>query len=392
MMKKTLFSVLTVLFVCCFASAGITMTETAPGVFESGDIDDGNYIVTLDLQSDKGDAAVSVYGESRRLFFENVKLKKKRPVTLRFCINKRDTIIRGDKPGKVRIKDNERAKPNWDTKLTVHVAGADKVCRNITVEPAPATVPTVFLCGNSTVVDQDYDPWASWGQMVTRWFGPDVCFANYAESGESASNFIGVKRWDKILSQIKPGDYVMIEFGHNDQKQKWPGAGAYYNFSTALKTMIDQTRAAGATPVLITPTCRRFFDDNGKIKATHGDYPEAMRKVAEREGVALIDLQNYTKQFYEALGVEGSKRAFVHYPANTYPGQDKALADNTHFNPYGAYEIAKMVIEGMKADDLPVLQYLLPEYGAFDPASPDDPEAFVWISLSDVNTVKPDGN
>ena len=99
-------------------------------------------------------------------------------------------------------------------------------------------------------------------------FGTDVCIANYAESGESANTFIGAKRLAKALSQIKKGDYLFMEFGHNDQKQKGPGKGAYYSFMTSLKTFIDEARARGAHPVLVTPTQRRSFDANGHIRDT----------------------------------------------------------------------------------------------------------------------------
>ena len=111
-------------------------------------------------------------------------------------------------------------------------------------------------------------------------------------------------------------------------------------------------------PVLVTPTQRRSFDENGKIKDTHLDFPDAVRWLAEKENIPLIDLHAMTRILYEAMGAEESKHAFVHYPANTYPGQDKPLADNTHFNPYGAYQIAKCVIEGMKQAGLPLVKYL----------------------------------
>ena len=189
----------------------------------------------------------------------------------------------------------------------------------------------------------------------------------------------------------KPGDWILIEFGHNDQKDKGPGTGAYYNFSTNLKTFVDRARAAGLKPVFITPTARRHFDNNGKIKDTHGDYPQAMREVARRENVPVIDLNPMTKKLYESLGVEGSKKAFVHYPANTFPGQEKALADNTHFNPFGATEVAKCVIEGIRTQ-VPELSAYLIETETFDPAKPDDPALFVWPAAPFFDAEKPYGN
>ena len=117
-----------------------------------------------------------------------------------------------------------------------------------------------------------------------------------------------------------------------------------------------------------------------------------MRTVARREGVPLIELNGMTRTFYEALGEEGSKKSLVHYPANTFPGQDKPLADNTHFNPYGAWEVAKMVIMGLKQLQSPLITHLRPEWQDFAPSHPDDPDAFVWYMSAGSNITKPDGN
>ena len=219
-------------------------------------------------------------------------------------------------------------------------------------------------------------------QIIPAYFDSTIAVSNHAESGESATSFLSKKRLDKVLSMAKPGDWIFIEFGHNDQKEKTPGSGAWYNFSTNLKTFVDRARAAGLQPVFLTPTARRFFDENGKVVNTHGDYPEAMLEVARRENVPVIDLNGMTKQLYEAMGPEGSKRAFVHYPAGTYPGQTKALADNTHFNAYGATQVAKCVIEGIRAV-LPDLAKHLKESSA----SP-----FYWPEAPAVQTEKPYGN
>lgn len=356
--------------------------------FLSAQVPDGNYRVTVVLGSKRHAGNTTVRAESRRLFLENVPTKKKETRTLSFTVNKRNTHI-SDRED-VRIKPRERSKLNWDDELTIEVTGDYSTVQRITVEPEPEAT-TVFLCGNSTVVDQDEEPWASWGQMITRWMDPAISIANYAESGETASTFIAVGRLKKALTQMKKGDYIIMEFGHNDQKQKTPGSGAYYNFATALKTFVDEARKRGAHPIFVTPTQRRSFQ-NGKIQDTHGDYPEAMRWVAEREGVPLIDLHSMTRTLYEAMGEEQSKRAFVHYPAHTYPGQNEALADNTHFNPYGAYQIAKCIIEGLRTAAPELYQHVLPEYKGYNPAMPDPIEHFHWVNSEKVDIVKPDGN
>lgn len=354
----------------------------------STQVPDGNYRITVVLGSKRHAGNTTVRGESRRLFLENVVTKKKETRTLTFTLNKRNTHINSKED--VRIKTRERNKQNWDDELTLEVTGDYSTVQRISIEP-DTTATTVFLCGNSTVVDQDEEPWASWGQMITRWMDPGVSIANYAESGETASSFIAAGRLKKALTQMKAGDYIIMEFGHNDQKQKTPGSGAYYNFATALKTFVDEARNRGAHPIFVTPTQRRSFQ-NGRIQDTHGEYPDAMRWVAEREGVPVIDLHSMTRTLYEAMGEEASKRAFVHYPAHTYPGQTTALADNTHFNPYGAYQIAKCVIEGLRTAAPELYSHIRPEYKTYNPAQPDNVEDFRWVDSEKVDIVKPDGN
>ena len=357
--------------------------------FFSVRVPDGNYKVTVRLGSRKQAGITTVRAESRRLFIESVPTKKKEFIERTFIVNKRNTHIDGNEY--VRIKPREKRKLNWDDKLTLEFNGSAPVCESITIEPADTTVTTVFLCGNSTVVDQDNEPWASWGQMIPYFFDTNVCIANYAESGESANTFIAAGRLKKALSQMKKGDYLFMEFGHNDQKQKGPGKGAYYSFMTSLKTFIDEARLRGAHPVLVTPTQRRSFDPDGHIRDTHEDYPEAMRWLAEKENVPLIDLNEMTRTLYEAMGVEPSKRAFVHYPAGSYPGQTQDFADNTHFNPYGAYEIARCIVEGLKTQVPDLARHLKP-FPTFDPAHPDNPDYFHWDDSPFTEIEKPDGN
>ena len=358
--------------------------------YTSVQVPDGNYRVVVTLGTKKFAGNTTVRAESRRLFIENEPTRKGETKTISFLVNKRSTRI-NDKES-VRIKERERTKLNWDNLLTLEITGDRQAVTQITIDP-DTLCPTVFLCGNSTVVDQDDEPWASWGQMITRWFTDSVCFCNLAESGETASTFISAGRLKKGLSMMKPGDYIVMEFGHNDQKQRFPGAGAYYNFATSLKTFVDEARKRGATPIFITPTQRRSFDAEGHIRETHADYPEAMMWLAEREQCPLIDLHQMTRTLFEAMGEEGSKRAFVHYPAGSYPGQTQAFADNTHFNPYGAYQIAKCVVEGLIDAQISFTRYLRPEYPInYDPACPDEPSTFHWVDSKRIDLVKPDGN
>ena len=364
-----------------------TKKSTAPYFF-SVKVPDGNYRVTVTLGSKSRTASTSVRGESRRLFVENIVTKKGEFKEFTFTINKRNTVI--DEKEKVKIKPREKNKLNWDDKLTLEFNGDAPACARIDIERVE-DVPTIFLCGNSTVVDQDNEPWASWGQMIPRFFTDKVCFANYAESGESSNTFISAGRLKKALSQMKEGDYIFMEFGHNDEKQKKPGSGAWGHFIYNLKIYIDEARARGAHPVLVTPTQRRNFKD-GRLVDTHGEFPEAVKFLAEKTGTPVIDLQQMTTILYETLGVEDSKKALVHYPAGTWPGQDKEFADNTHFNPYGAYQIAKCVIEGLKELNHPLVQYLRDDYPGYNPAKPDSFDSFKWNNSPFTEIEKPDGN
>ncbi len=355
------------------------------------EVPDGNYKVTVVLGSKKKAGKTVVRAENRRLMVDEVATKKGQFKTVEFVVNKRTPEI--EKGKRVKVKDREKNYNTWDNAINLEFTGAAPAVKEVKIE-RDTTATTIFLCGNSTVVDQPYEPWASWGQMIPRWFGPEIAISNNAESGLTAGSFLGSYRLDKILTMMKKGDYVICEFGHNDQKEKMAGAGAWYNFSYNLKVFIDKVRAKGGNIIFVTPTQRRRFDDatHSKILETHGDYPDAMRAVAKREGVPVIELHDMTRTFFETLGYENSKKALVHYPANTFPGQDKPLADNTHFNPYGAYEIAKMVVMGMKQLNLPIVKYLRSDWKDFNPAQPDDYNKFVWYNSVQQDVTKPDGN
>jgi len=393
-MKKLLFALLALLPLLANAQSfdfDLTKQSKKGEPFNlSIDVPDGNYLVRIEVGSKKRAAETTVRAENRRLFIENLATKKGQLQTVEFVVNKHSPVIRDGQ--NVLLKERERTTFNWDNQLTLEFNGDKPAIGKIHIE-RDTLCPTLYLCGNSTVTDQASEPWASWGQMITRWFGKGAAVANLAESGLTAGTFLAQKRLDKILTTLRPNDVVVCEFGHNDEKEKGPGTGAWYHYATNLKKFIDQVRGKGATIVFCTPTQRRMFDAaKTKIVNSHGDFPAAMKAVAEREQVPLIDLTTLTTTFYETLGYEGSKRSLVHYPKGTFPGQDKALADNTHFNPYGAYEVAKMVATGLRNLNLPIAQQLRPEFTDFDPAHPDDYNAFKWVPSQITNTVKPDGN
>lgn len=349
---------------------------------------EGNYKVTVTLGDPKNAAFTTVKAESRRLMLENIKTIAGQSLSKTFVVNIKDKNITGGQV--VGLKPRELTKLDWDDKLTLEF-DQQTALQAIEITKAEDQV-TIFLAGNSTVVNQDDEPWASWGQMIPRFFKSGVAIANHAESGLTLGSFAGSRRLAKILSIMKPGDYLFVEFGHNDQKEKGPDDGAYKSYTNRLKTFISETKKKGGIPVIVTSTSRRSFGPDGKIVNSLGDFPEAARKVAAEEKVALIDLNAMTTTLFNALGEEPSKKAFVHYPANSYPGQDKALADNTHFNPYGAYEIARCIILGIKEQKLGIAKYLVNDLPKFDPAKPDDANNWHWSESPKSSVVKPDGN
>ena len=363
--------------------AGDLITSDKPFYF-SVNLPEGNYDVKVLLGDTKGTSATTVRAESRRLFVENVRTDKGKTVWKTFTVHIKDTMIRdanGNITGRVKIKDRERSYLHWDNKLTLEFNDSlPKVCA---VEIVPNTAATtVFLAGNSTVVDQDREPWAAWGQMIPAFFEPSkVCIANYAESGEALYSFKGANRLQKILSLMKPGDYLFIEFGHNDQKRKGEGIGPFTSYKSDMKYFITEAKKKGGIPVVVTSMNRRNFDSAGHINNTLGDYPEAARQAAKEEGAASIDLNAMSKVMYETWGVEASLQAFVYQ-----------FKDNTHFSPYGAYEIARCIAAGIAANQLSIAKYLKPSRKQFDPSKPDALANFYWPKSVMVDNRKPDGN
>jgi len=311
------------------------------------------------------------------LMIERVQTARGRFVTRTFTVNVRTPQIAGD--SEVKLKDREKSTEwwAWDEKLTLEFNNSHpSVCA---IEITRVEVPTIYLLGDSTVCDQPSEPYNSWGQMLTRFFKPGIAIANHAESGESLRSSLGAHRLDKVLNTMKPGDYLIIQYGHNDEKEKGEGIGAFTTYKADLKKFVAEARKRGGIPVLVTPVQRRTFDQNGKIANSHGDYPEAVRQLAREEKVPLIDLNAMSKTLYEAWGAEPSKRAF-------------APNDNTHHDNYGSYELARCIVEGINASKLGLGKFMVTDIGPFDPSRPDPIDSFVLPASPKANSVKPLGN
>jgi lysophospholipase L1-like esterase len=357
--------------------------------FFSAALPEGNYLVTVTLGDGHGVSNTTIKAETRRLMLENVSTRPGMFVSRSFTVNIRNSQIVGG--GQVRLKEREMGALHWDDKLTLEFNGTRPRVAAVEIRQVTDAV-TIYLAGDSTVTDQQKEPYAAWGQMLPRFFKPSVAVANHAESGETLKAFRGERRLDKVLSQIMPGDYLFIQFAHNDQKPGNSHVDPFTTYKEQLKIFIAAARKKGATPVLLTSMNRRTFDEKGSVTNSLLDYPEAMRQTAREENVALIDLHAMSKSLYEAWGPQDSVKAFVHYPANTYPEQPQSLKDDTHFNNYGAYELSRCVVEGIKANKLGLVKHLTSEAKPFDPSRPDDVAQWNFPASPLAVIKKPDGN
>lgn len=328
---------------------------------------EGRYQVDLSLGSELADSTTTLKAESRRLMLNQVHVPKGQTLTRTIVLDVRSPVISASQ--QITLKDRELNELNWDNKLTLEFA-AHSAIKRIKIT-AVKDVPVIFLAGDSTVTDQDVEPWASWGQLFTQYLSPDIVVANYAVSGASLYSFKASLRLDKILSVLKKGDYVFIQFAHNDEKRRGEGIGPWLSYSDLLREYVERVRHKGGIPLLLTPVQRRFFDADGTLQPTHGDYPAAIRKVAADNQVPLIDLTQLTTSLYESWGDERSRQAFVQYPANTFVNQPEALKDNTHFNYFGANEIALCVVKGIWDAKLDLSKYLGANERHYDPQTPN---------------------
>jgi lysophospholipase L1-like esterase len=215
--------------------------------------------------------------------------------------------------------------------------------------------------------------------MITRFFNDKVAVANHAESGESLRSSLGAKRLDKVVSLIKPGDFLLIQYGHNDMKERGDGVGAFTTYKASLRQFAQAAKAKGAAVIILSPMHRRTFDARGKITNSHGDYPVAAWQAAKEESAAFIDLNSQSQKLYEALGPDGSGVLFKE-------------GDGTHHSPFGAYQIAKIIVQSIRDQDLPLAKFLIRDWKKYDPEMPDDSKAFSVQASPAVMEMKPLGS
>jgi DNA sulfur modification protein DndE len=217
----------------------------------------------------------------------------------------------------------------------------------------------IFLIGDSTMANkplEDNNPERGWGQVFNTFLNDDVIISNHAKNGRSTKSFFDQGLWKVVRDSLCKGDYVFIQFGHNDSKKTDSEryAAPYGAYHDNLIMYVNESRAKGAIPVLITPVNRRNFDSTGRIFDSHTDYSKSMKEVAKKLNVPLLDLHKKSMILFDSLGVEETKKLFLWLNPKEYKQFPDGKKDNTHFTLYGATQVAKLVVECIKESDLPL--------------------------------------
>jgi DNA sulfur modification protein DndE len=220
----------------------------------------------------------------------------------------------------------------------------------------------IFLIGDSTMANKKPidAPETGWGQVFHTLFTDAVEIQNHAVNGRSSKSFRDLGHWKAVHEQLQKGDYVFIQFGHNDSKTDDPirYAEANTDYKTNLERYIKEVREKGATPIILTPVMRRNFDEAGAFVDKHGDYPAAAKAIAKANNLTLIDIHASSQKIIEEHGVNGSKKMFMHYSGGIFPKFPEGITDNTHFSPYGAAVIANAVADELMKQTHPLRNFL----------------------------------
>jgi lysophospholipase L1-like esterase len=239
------------------------------------------------------------------------------------------------------------------------------VCTGILAEPLVAAdtqppshpfwkhAPVIFMAGDSTMSIKPLSPpqpERGWGQLLLLYFRPEVKIKDLAMNGRSSKSFRDEGRWDPVLKELRRGDYVIIQFGHNDEKQQDPKryTEPFGSFKQNLERYVHEVRQRHGNPVLATPVARRAFTDQNELRDTHGDYSRAVRQVAAEQKVPLLDLQRDTAALLLDLGPERSKKMFMWVEPGEYATIPGGRKDDTHFNAYGAGRVCDLAVEEMR--------------------------------------------
>lgn len=227
-----------------------------------------------------------------------------------------------------------------------------------------ARAPRIHIAGDSTAADKPTtppNPERGWGQALPGFLREPATVVNHAQNGRSTRSFIAEGRWQTLVDALQPGDWVIIQFGHNDEKSQDPKryTAPRGEYTENLRRFVADVRGRDAHPILCTPVARRKWDDAGTaLIETHGEYPDAVRDLARAEGVPLVDLLVLTRSLEEAHGVEGSKRLHLWIPAGVYERKPDGWQDDTHYSAYGAERVAALVVQEILRQQLPLAEWV----------------------------------
>lgn len=212
----------------------------------------------------------------------------------------------------------------------------------------------IHMIGDSTmsVKDTNAYPETGWGMPFSIFFDETVKVINHAKNGRSTRTFIEEGRWDVVMKDLSEGDFVLIQFGHNDEVQTKKSATKPDEFRANLEKYISDSRGKGATPILLTPIARRKYDESGKLVDTHQEFANIVRETAKSNKVYLIDLDLISRELLTKLGVEQSKMLYNHIASDIHPNYPAGIEDNTHFSEYGARVMAQLAFAELKKFDL----------------------------------------
>jgi lysophospholipase L1-like esterase len=339
---------------------GNTTTSEKPFLF-SAKVPQGNFNIIVTFGDSTTATTTTIKAESGRLMVLRAEVPAGQIATRGFIANVRSPHLPKlplNATGREEVSLDQFDGGNtrdWDGKLTIEIVSPHAALRSIEITSAPI-IPTIFIAGDSTVTDRDGGGDVSWGQILPIFFNEGVAVANHAQSGETLKSFANALRLDKILSQMKQGDYLFIQFTHNDSKASWPETYVEpeSTYKDYLRVYIDEARLRGAIPVLVT-AMDRGARGTGLPTHGHGLYPQAMRELAAAEHVALIDLYAMSQTLYSSAG----------------PDAPAILADGTHSTAYGGYEFAKCIVMGIQQNKLPLASFIVDGFKPFDPAHPD---------------------
>lgn len=334
---------------------GFVTTSSYPILF-SVKVPEGNYRITVTLGDGQGESHTTIRTEAGHLMAADVATEAGKFVRRTFIANVRRPTLPPppmNAPGGSIVHmflAGEDQAICWDDRLMIEFNGSRPCVDAIEISPAD-DVPTLFTAGDSTVGDPRRGPGGNWPTQMCQFFKPEIAVCNSAEGGETSKSFVTGQRMDKVLSQMKKGDFLLVQFAHNDQKQQWPQTYTepQTTYKAYLRVMLAETRRRGATMVLVTPMERR---DNGD---SVGPYARAMRELAEEEKIPLVDQWAMSKELWSALGTN----------------VNSAFGDQTHLNGYGGYLLSKVVVTGIKRSVPELAKYVVEDFKEIDTGHPD---------------------